>query len=108
MKFQMTIARKLAALSLLAVTFMAGVGVAGLFARHYLTVGSERVLASQEILRYQMQADQAHDALRGDVLAALLSARDVDEAEVKAVQAELHAHTNELIESMQKMELLEL
>src|SRR6187551_2275016 len=78
MKFQLTIARKLLGLSVLAVLTIALIGIAGLYARHFLTVGADRVLAAQEALRHQMQADQAHDALRGDVLAALLAARLAD------------------------------
>ena len=108
MKFQLTIARKLFGLSLLAVAFMVGIGVVGLAARHYLTAGSERVLAAQEALRQQMQADQAHDALRADVLAALLAARLADQAEAQAIRKDLDEHRGELAQSLQKLDQLDL
>ncbi|QJW84406.1 hypothetical protein HK414_13370 [Ramlibacter terrae] len=47
MKFQLTIARKLIGLSVLAIFCLAASGVAGLVARHYLTVGADRVLLAQ-------------------------------------------------------------
>ncbi|NML45643.1 HAMP domain-containing protein [Ramlibacter sp. G-1-2-2] len=103
MQFQWTIARKLTGLSLLAVAFMLGVGLAGLYARHFLTIGAERVLAAQEVLRLQMEADQAHDALRGDVLAALVSAREIDHDEVAAVRKQLADHAKELLGPLDKL-----
>lgn len=108
MKFQLTIARKLIGLSVLAIVFLATSGVAGLVARHHLTVGADRVLLAQEALRHHTLADQAHDALRGDVLAAMLSAREIDHDEVKAVRAELQAHSSELTGSLRRLDGLEL
>jgi methyl-accepting chemotaxis protein len=108
MKFQLTIARKLFGLSLLAFVFLLTVGVAGLVARHYLTVSSDRMLVAQEVLHHQMAADQAHDALRADVLAAMLSAREIDQEERKAVRADVKAHGNVLRDAMQKLDALEL
>jgi methyl-accepting chemotaxis protein len=108
MTFQLTIARKMFGLSLLAVLFMVGVGLAGLYARHYLTVGAERVLAAQEVLRANMEGDQAHDALRGDVLAALLSAREIDQEEADAIRKELEAHLAQLSGSMRALEQADL
>jgi methyl-accepting chemotaxis protein len=108
MKFQLTIARKMFGLSLLAVLFMVGVGLAGLYARHYLTIGAERVLAAQEVLRTQMEGDQAHDALRGDVLAALLSAREIDQAEADAIRKELDTHLGQLTGAVRKLEQADL
>ena len=108
MKFQLTIARKLLGLSVLAVLTIAAIGIAGLYARHFLTVGADRVLAAQAALRHQMQADQAHDALRGDVLAALLAARLADQVEAQAIHRQLAAHSKDLAQSLEKIDQLEL
>ena len=84
MKFHHTIQGKLMGLSLLAIFALAASGIAGLVARHYLTVGADHVLVAQEALRQHMEADQAHHVLRGDVLAVVLSAQGSNAAEVKA------------------------
>ncbi|MCG2593340.1 methyl-accepting chemotaxis protein [Ramlibacter sp. XY19] len=108
MKFQLTIARKLIGLSIVAVACLAASGFAGLVARHYLTVGADRVLLAQEALRAQAAADQAHDALRGDVLSAMLSAKEIDPNEVKAVRKSVQADAAELTQSMRKLETLDI
>jgi len=103
MNFQLTIARKIFGLSFLALAFMIGTGAAGLFARHYLTVGADGALAAQEVLRTQMEADQAHDALRGDVLAALLAAREIDPEEIAAIRKDLDSHSATILSSLDQL-----
>jgi methyl-accepting chemotaxis protein len=46
-----------------------------------------------EVLRNHMQADMMHDALRADVLAALLAARTGDTGSMAGIQADLKEHS---------------
>ena len=108
MKFQLTIARKLIGLSVLSVFFMAAVGFSGSYARHFLTVGANRVLAAQEVLRLQMQMDQARAALRADVLGAQLAAQQFDRDQSKVIAADLQAHATELATGLGELQELEL
>ncbi|MFC5496786.1 methyl-accepting chemotaxis protein [Caenimonas terrae] len=108
MKFHQTIQGKLIGLSLLAILALAGSGIAGLVARHYLTVGADHVLQAQEALRQHMEAGQARDVLRGDVLAAVLAGRGAGADAVKAGRAQVQAHATQLAESTRKVEAMEL
>jgi hypothetical protein len=108
MTFQFTIARKLVGLGLFAILSLAASGIAGLVARHYLTVGADQVLGAQQALRQNLEADQAHDVLRGDVLAAMLSSSVSGTEAAKEARAQLEAHATELMESVQKVEGMEL
>jgi methyl-accepting chemotaxis protein len=108
MKFQFTIARKLVGLGLFAIACLAASGIAGLVARHYLTIGADRVLYAQDALRKHMEADQAHDVLRGDVLAAMLWSGTSGTEAAKEARAALEAHAGELMESVRQVEAREL
>src|ERR1700749_4645574 len=102
MKF--TIQNKLFALSGLGLLFVCAVGATGYVAATRLTGAAGKIVDTGAALMTQMTADQDHDALRADVLAALLAGEKKDEAAQKAVREELDAHSKELRDSMKKLE----
>lgn len=107
MKFQLTIARKLLGLTVFAILCLAFQGTAGLFARHFLTVGADRVLQAQSALRTHAEALQAHDALRGDVLAAFVHSREIDPATAQKVRDRTNARGAELTAAIAKIGTME-
>ncbi|MBP8940247.1 MAG: methyl-accepting chemotaxis protein, partial [Agrobacterium sp.] len=64
----------------------------GMWATETLNRNSEYVALSAEVLRNHMQADMMHDALRSDVLAAILSTNASMGLDLKAVEADLGEH----------------
>ncbi len=94
MSMHLTIQQKLLAFSALGVAFVAAVGTGGWIATRGLAAASERITATGKALKVEMDADQDHDALRADVMAALLagSAAQPDAAAEKAVRADLAEH----------------
>ena len=106
MKF--TIQIKLLALSGLALLFVCAVGATGYVAATRLTGSAGKIVDTGAALMTQMTADQDHDALRADVLAALLASEKKDEAEQKAVREDLETHSKDLREAMKKLETARL
>ena len=108
MNFQLTISRKLVAFSGLALAFVLAVGAAGYFATGSLSAATQQVLRDGVTLRNQMTADQAHDALRADVLAAVaLGMRDQPVKE-KAIREELASHSDAFQTAVQQLEAADL
>ncbi|HEX7891625.1 MAG TPA: methyl-accepting chemotaxis protein [Ramlibacter sp.] len=111
MTFQFTISRKLLALGTLALAFVIGVGATGVLAARLLTTATQDILRDASALKQQMTADQAHDAMRGDVLSALqVGQRDSADAEKQrqAVRADLDAHGNQFQGALQQLEMMHL
>ncbi|HEY0822243.1 MAG TPA: methyl-accepting chemotaxis protein [Ramlibacter sp.] len=108
MNFQWTIGRKLVGLSLVALAFLAIVGGTGYLAAGQLTTTSEHLLDAQEAIRLQMDADMAHDAVRADVFGALLAGQKGEVDAARASQKELEEHSRELVESLQKLDRMDL
>jgi methyl-accepting chemotaxis protein len=108
MHFQFTISRKLFALSGIALFFVVAVGATGSVATRSLTRASADILRTGAALQYQMQADQAHDAMRADVLAAMQVGLQENESKAKAIRTELDHHGNQFQRALQQMELLDL
>jgi methyl-accepting chemotaxis protein len=104
MTISLTIQRKLFAMSGLGLVFVCAVGLTGYVAATRLSGAAAQIVDTSSALMIQMTADQDHDALRADVLAALLASEKKDEAEEKAVRAELADHSKEIRESMKKLE----
>ncbi|CAD7736367.1 hypothetical protein LMG31886_24080 [Xanthomonas hydrangeae] len=84
-----------AALALLA---LGGVGYNG--QRGLLDAIAAQVTSS-DALRNHMQADMMHDALRGDVTAALLAASRQDDAAIAAARTSLSEHAAEFHQSLE-------
>ncbi len=72
MKFKWTIRRKLALLILVGGMFMLGVAVTGYWSILNSEHNNEEQMARMDLLRVHLGADMAHDAIRADVLDALL------------------------------------
>jgi methyl-accepting chemotaxis protein len=101
MKF--TIQNKLFAMSGLGLLFVCAVGATGYVAATRLTGAAGKIVDTGSALMTQMTADQDHDALRADVLAALLASEKKDAGEMKSVREELDAHSRQLRDSMRKL-----
>jgi methyl-accepting chemotaxis protein len=106
MGFRFTIARKLAGLALLALLFVAAVGATGYAATIYQDDSAAQMLLAESALKNQLEADQAHDALRADVLAALVA--DGNAASAKAIRADLQGHATQFTEALQRLQGLDL
>ncbi|MEQ7756626.1 methyl-accepting chemotaxis protein [Xanthomonas hortorum] len=91
-----------AALALLA---LGGVGYNG--QRGLLAAIAAQVISS-DALRNHMQADMMHDALRGDVTAALLAASRQDDAAIAAARTSLGEHATEFRQSLEANRTLPL
>ncbi|MBB4239191.1 methyl-accepting chemotaxis protein [Rhizobium esperanzae] len=64
----------------------------GIWSASTLSANSDNVAQSAQILRNHMQADMMHDALRADVLAALLASNPAAGIDPGAVKADLAEH----------------
>jgi len=104
----LTIQRKLFLMSLVGLGFVLAVGAGGYFATTRLAGAAEDNVNRSLALKRQMSADQAHDALRADVLAALLAAETKDAAEEKEVRADLAEHSKLFRESISQIEAMPL
>ncbi|GAA0284149.1 methyl-accepting chemotaxis protein [Cryptosporangium japonicum] len=87
-----SVGQKLSAFGLLAVTGAVGVGVAGVHGLSEAHDSAERVLAANVLTRATLQADMDHDAIRGDVLLALVD----PQANLSEVRGEFADHSAEL------------
>jgi len=104
MSVKFTIQGKLLAMSMLGLLFVCAVGATGYVAASKLSGSTAKVTGMGAALMMQMTADQDHDALRSDVLSALMAGEKKDEAEEKSVRAEFAEHAKELRESMKTLE----
>jgi len=103
MKLRLTVAQRLLGSSAIAIGCVLVAGAVG----YWLIVkigssGAEATRAASAI-KTQMQADQSHDALRADVMAALVAGSRKDAAEEKAVKSDLGEHGKLLRDSMQTL-----
>ncbi|CTP88462.1 methyl-accepting chemotaxis protein [Xanthomonas translucens pv. poae] len=91
----MKIMHMLAILVLVAVLALLALGGVGYNAQRGLLNAVAAQVISSDALRNHMQADMMHDALRGDVTTALLSASRQDAAGIKDAHASLVEHAAE-------------
>jgi methyl-accepting chemotaxis protein len=108
MAFKVTIGNRLLALCLLGLGFVVAVGAAGYVASQRLAGAAEDISVSGSALKNQMQADMAHDALRADVLAALLAGLNKSADEEKAIRADLKEHADSFNEALAKLAAMPL
>ncbi len=108
MTFNLTIERKLMALGLLGLAFVLALGATGYGAASRLAAGASRLSVDGSALKNQLQADMAHDALRADVLAALLAGAKAPADEQKAIKADLDEHAAGFRDSLKKLHELPL
>ncbi|NLS20261.1 methyl-accepting chemotaxis protein [Rhizobium sp. P40RR-XXII] len=64
----------------------------GIWSASTLTQNAEKIAASAQVLRNHMQADMMHDALRADVLAALLASDPASGIGFETVNSDLSEH----------------
>jgi methyl-accepting chemotaxis protein len=88
----LNIKRRLLLSNLMAIGFIALVGLVGWRAVGVLDRSMDAVSINGAAMKNQLQADQAHDALRADVLAALLASMKDDSAALSQVQKDLDEH----------------
>ena len=74
----------------------------GIWATETLNRNSAEVSRSAEILHNHMRADMMHDALRSDVLAAILSTNDAMGLSFDAVKADLAEHEATFLEAIKE------
>ncbi|WP_343732967.1 methyl-accepting chemotaxis protein [Duganella sp.] len=90
---RLTIRQRLLLINLTTLLFVSLVGLVGYYAVHVLDGSMDAISTNSSAMKDQLQADQAHDALRADVLAARLAAEKNDPAEVKEVRQDTAEHT---------------
>ncbi|RZT11461.1 methyl-accepting chemotaxis protein [Duganella sp. CF402] len=89
---RLTIRQRLLMMNLATLLFVSLVGLVGYYAVHVLDVSMDAISGNSAAMKDQLQADQAHDALRADVLAARLAAEKNDPAELKQVRDDTAEH----------------
>ncbi len=97
----MKIMHMLAILVLVAVLALLALGGVGYGAQQGLLSAVAAQVTSSDALRNHMQADMMHDALRGDVTTALLSASRQDAAGIKASRSSLAEHAAEFGQALE-------
>ncbi len=89
---RLTIKQRLLLMNLATLVFVSLVGLVGYYAVHVLDGSMDAISTNSSAMKDQLQADQAHDALRADVLAARLAAEKNDPAEIKEVRQDTAEH----------------
>jgi methyl-accepting chemotaxis protein len=105
---KLDIRKKLLILSVLGVFFVIVTGGVGYEASVVLHSASENVISVNRAIRVQMESDMAHDAVRADVLAALLASGENDPDGVKEAKADLDEHGKTFNDSIQELVKLPL
>ena len=97
----LTIKTRLFALTSLTLTMMLVMGATSYRSLDSAGRGMSQLLGSSDILRNHMEADMMHDALRADVLAALLATGEADLREADASSREHISHFRQVIKENQ-------
>lgn len=100
-----TIRTKLVGLSVLALGLISGVAVSGYWGIRTLSTANKSLSVRAGGLRNHLEADMMHDALRSDVLAAILAKTDGDREAVKADLAEHSKWFREMLASNKTLDL---
>lgn len=108
MRLDLTINKRLALIGLLSIVLILAVGLTGYVAISRLIEANEASARYTEALRKQLETDMMHDALRADVLAALLAAARQDAAARTEIEADLARHVKQLQQSFAALEALRL
>ncbi len=87
-----TINQKVAAAGVAVLVLCATIAGAGMWAARDLTGGLERATRSSQVLRNHMEADMMHDALRADVLSAILATDPSSGVSLEQVKTETTEH----------------
>ncbi len=96
----LSIRKLLIAYSVIAVVWVAVVGMVGYRSTSLISASLEDVANVQTAMRLQLDADMMHDAIRGDALGALLAARDGQVEKEAEILKEFNGHLTRMKESM--------
>ncbi|MGV7210106.1 methyl-accepting chemotaxis protein [Oxalobacteraceae bacterium A2-2] len=102
-----TIKNRLLLSNVITLVFVSLVGLVGFFAVRTLDKAMDGISANSAAIKDQLQADQAHDALRADVLAARLASLTGDTAAQKEVLQDTEEHIalfRKLISEMEQVD----
>jgi methyl-accepting chemotaxis protein len=108
MKIDLSIRQRLLGFSTIGLAFIVVVGGLGYLAVTDLSDVKDAITVNGTALKNQLQADMAHDALRGDVLAAMLANARTDATQEAPVKASLAAHVKDFRESIGALEAARL
>jgi methyl-accepting chemotaxis protein len=100
---KLTIRGRLFCLVVLMVVLMVVLGAVARYGMSAARTGLESVVLTARTLRNHLEGDMMHDALRSDVLAALLAESPADTQKVQADLREHAQHFREVIESNQQL-----
>ena len=98
-----TIKKRLLFSNLTTLAFVAIVGLIGFYAVRSLDNAMDAISVNGGAIKAQLQADQAHDALRSDVLAAMLASANGKADQLKQAQNDAREHAvlfNKLLDDM--------
>ena len=96
----MKLRTQIMALGLIGVALSVLIGSIGLISSARLGHQIEEAVAGAETLQASQEADMMHDAVRGDVLLALLGATNKDVSQVKEAQDGLKEHTTTMLKNL--------
>jgi methyl-accepting chemotaxis protein len=108
MALNLTIQRKLITFSLLALLFTSIAGGTGYWATILQDDATEEILLNSSAIKSQLRADMMHDALRSDVLAALIAGSKKDQKDQAEIKKDAQDHKDRFVESIQSMEAAKL
>lgn len=101
-----TLRARLRAVAMVGAVGILAVAIAGQAALQLARASTADLVTVNEAQRYQMDSDMMHDAMRGDVIAALLAAQRHDSAGVSSARTSLDEHSGRFLASLQKAETL--
>jgi methyl-accepting chemotaxis protein len=104
----MKLRQQVVGLGIVAIALAGLVGGIGLFHVSRLAVSIDDSLALGEALQASQEADMMHDAVRGDVLLALLGAQGGNQAQLTEARAGLQEHTATFGEALARLQALPL
>jgi methyl-accepting chemotaxis protein len=106
--FGTTIRRQLLVANLVGIALAFLIGGVAFVASHRLVKNSEEIGLSGSALGAHMSADMMHDALRSDVLAALLAGVKQDTGPRKEIEADLADHSKSFKEALAQLQAMPL
>jgi methyl-accepting chemotaxis protein len=89
----LTVKKRLLLSNMSTLAFVALVGLIGFYAVRNIDHAMAAISLNGSAIKAQLQADQAHDALRSDVLAAMLAASSGNAESLKQARDDARAHT---------------
>ena len=105
---KLTIQQKLLGFSLIGLVLMVLIGTTGYSAVYKLSSDTAKIVTIGTAMRAQMEADMMHDALRADVLSAMLASLQQDAADEKNIKASLTEHIDHFRDSFKTLDELPL